>query len=131
MSGQDFKLKSDRATKKFKTEATQAYTKLDKIAESLHFTIHREDEQIVFTLLDEKGEILTAENLLKLPKARRTEIEQAEQALHEAIVLYFEEFQRVEKEKNVTLAALQRRSVQPLLNLALKRSRMDCRHRSG
>ncbi len=121
LSGQDFKIKSDRAEKKFKTEATQAYAELDKIAESLHFTIHREDEQIVFTLLDEKGEILTAENLLKLPKTRRTEIEQAEQALHEAIVLYFEEFQRVEKDKNVTLAALQRRSVQPLLNLALKK----------
>lgn len=121
LSGQDFKLKSDRAEKKFKTEATQAYAKLDKIAESLHFTIHREDEQIVFTFLDEKGEILTAENLLKLPKVRRTEIEQAEQALHEAIVLYFEEFQRVEKEKNVTLAALRRHSVQPLLNLALQK----------
>ena len=121
LSGQDFKLKSDHATKKFKTEATQAYTKLDKIAESLHFTIHREDEQIVFTFLDEKGEILMAENLLKLPKARRTEIEQAEQALHEAIVLYFDEFKRIEKEKNVTLAALQHRSVQPLLNLALKK----------
>ena len=121
LSGQDFKLKSDRAEKKFKAEAAQAYAKLDKIAESLHFTIHREDEQIVFTLLDEKGEILTAENLLKLPKARRTEIEQAEQALHEAIVPYFEEFQRIEKDKNVTLAALQRRSAQPLLNLALKK----------
>ena len=121
LSGQDFKLKSDHTEKKFKTEATQAYAKLDKIAESLHFTIHREDEQIVFTLLDEKGEILTAENLLKLPKTRRTEIEQAEQALHEAIVLYFEEFQRAEKEKNVTLAALQRHSVQPLLNLALQK----------
>lgn len=121
LSGQDFKLKSDHTEKKFKTEATQAYAKLDKIAESLHFTIHREDEQIVFTFLDEKGEILTAENLLKLPKARRTEIEQAEQALHEAIVLYFDEFKRIEKEKNVTLAALQRRSVQPLLNLALQK----------
>lgn len=121
LSGQDFKLKSDRVEKKFRTEAGQAYAKLDKFAESLHFTIHREDEQIVFTLLDEKGEILTAENLLKLPKARRTEIEQTEEALRDAIVLYFEEFKRIDKEKEAALTALRRRIVQPLLNAALKK----------
>lgn len=121
LSGQDFKIKSDRIEKKFKTETSQAYKKLDKFAESLHFTIHREDEQIVFTLLDDKGEILTAENLLKLPKAHRVEIEQAEQALREAIAVYFEEFKRAEKEKNAALTALQRRTVQPLLNSALQK----------
>ena len=121
LSGQDFKIKSDRIEKKFKTETSQAYKKLDKFAESLHFTIHREDEQIVFTFLDDKGEILTAENLLKLPKARRVEIEQAEQALREAIAVYFEEFKRAEKEKNSALAALQRRIVQPLVSSALQK----------
>jgi len=121
LSGQDFKIKSDHLEKKFRSETSQAYTQLDKFAESLRFTIHREDEQIVFTLLDEKGEILTAENLLKLPKARRIEIEQAEQALREAIAVYFEAFKRVEKEKSAALAALQRRTVQPILNLALKK----------
>lgn len=121
LSGQDFKIKSDRIEKKCKTETSQAYKKLDKFAESLHFTIHREDEQIVFTLLDEQGEILTAENLLKLPKARRVEIEQAEQALREAIAVYFEAFKRAEKEKNSALAALQRRIVQPLVNSALQK----------
>jgi len=121
LNGQDFKIKSDRIEKKFRAEATKAYTKLDKLAESLHFTIRREDEQIVFTLLDEKGEILTEENLLKLPKQRRTEIDQAEQELREAIVLYFEAFGSVEKEKNMALATLQQRIVQPLLNLAFKK----------
>jgi len=121
LSGQDFKIKSDRVEIKFKTETSQAYKKLDKFAEPLHFTIHREDEQIVFTLLDEQGEILTAENLLKLPKARRVEIEQAEQALREAIAVYFEEFKRAEKEKNSALAALQRRIVQPLVSSALQK----------
>ena len=121
LSGQDFKLKSDRVEKKFKAEAGQAYAKLDKFAESLHFTIHREDEQVVFTLLDEKGEILTAENLLKLPKARRNEIEQAEEALRDAIVLYFEEFKLIDKEKEIALTALRRRIVQPMLNAALKK----------
>lgn len=121
LSGQDFKLKSEHAEKKFKTEAAQAYQKLDKFAESLHFTIHREGEQIVFTLLDENGEILTAENLLKLPKSRRMEIEQSEQSLRDAILLYFEDFKRIEKEKEQALAVLQRRIVQPVVNQALKK----------
>ncbi len=121
LRGQDFKIKSERIEKKFRTEATRAYTKLDKLAESLHFTIRREDEQIVFTLLDEKGEILTEETLLKLPKKRRTEIDQAEQAFREAIAVYFEEFRSVEKEKNTALTLLQRRTAQPIVNLALKK----------
>jgi predicted ATP-dependent protease len=121
LSGQDFKIKSDRIEKKFRAEATKAYIKLDRFAELRHFTIRREDEQIVFTLLDEKSEILTEENLLKLPKKRRAEIDQAEQELREAIILYFEEFNNVEKEKNRALATLQRRIVQPLLNLACKK----------
>lgn len=121
LSGQDFKLKSERAEKQFKTETGQAYNKLDKFAESLHFAIHREDEQIVFTLLDEKGEILTAENLLKLPKARRSAIEQSEQALRDAILQYFEDFKRIEKEKDQALASLRQRIVQPVVSQALKK----------
>lgn len=123
LSGQDCKIKRDRIEKKFRTKTTRAYAKLDKFAESLHFTIHREDEQIVFTLLNEKGEILTEEDLLKLPRIRRTEIEQAKQQLHAAIILYFEEFKNIDKEKNTALAALQHRIVQPLLNLVLKKIR--------
>lgn len=121
LSGQDFKLNSNHIEKKFKIATDQAYTKLDKYAESLHFTIHRENEQIVFTLLDEKNEILTAENLLKLPKARRIEIEQAERALREAIAQYLDELKQIEKERNSELAALQRRLVQPLLSLESKK----------
>lgn len=121
LSGQDFKLKSERAEKKFKLETGQAYNKLDKFAESLRFAIHREDEQIVFTLLDEKGEILTAENLLKLPKTRRIAIEQSEQALRDAILLYFEDFKRIEKDKDQALAMLRQRIVQPIVNQALKK----------
>lgn len=120
LNGQDFKLYSNHIEKNFKIATDQAYIELDKFAESLHFTIHRENEQIVFTMLNEKNEILTAENLLKLPKIRRVEIEQAEQALREAIEQYFGEFKRIEKERGQALTLLQRRLVQPILNLALE-----------
>lgn len=121
LNGQDFKIKSDRIEKKGRIAAAKMYAKLDKIAASLHFTIHREGEQIVFTMLDAAGEILTEENLLKLPKNRRIEVERAEQQLHEAIIFYFEAFNKIDTEKSVALAALQRRTVQPLLSLAMKK----------
>ncbi|WP_345789924.1 ATP-binding protein [Nitrosomonas sp. JL21] len=121
LTGQDFKLKSARIEKKFNTEAGKAYAKLVKMAESLHFSLRRENEQIVFTLLDEKGEIVTEENVLKLPKSRRIEEQLAEQQLHEAIIQYFETLKQIDKEKNSAVTVLQRRIVQPLLNTALKK----------
>ena len=121
LTGQDFKLKSDRIEKKFNAEAGKAYAKLVKIAESLHFALRRENEQIVFTLLDEKGEIVTEENMLKLPKSRRIEEERAEQQLHEAIIQHFEILKQIDKEKNSAMTVLQRRIVQPSLNAALKK----------
>lgn len=120
INGQDFKVKSGHIEKKFRIEAAKAYTKLNQVAESLHFSIHRENEQVIFTLLDEKNEILSEESLLKLPKARRTEIEQAEQQLHEAITVYFEEIRKIDHDKDVALLALKRRSVQPIVNHAVK-----------
>ena len=118
---QDFKIKSERIEKKFRTEVAKAYAKLNQFAEECHFAIRREDEQIVFTLLDEKAELLTEEKLLKLPRKRKIEIDQAEQELHEAIIFYFETVRAFDQEKNAALSALQRRTVQPRVNLALKR----------
>ncbi|MCH9638772.1 MAG: AAA family ATPase [Betaproteobacteria bacterium] len=123
LDGQDFKIKSNRVEKKYKAEEIQLYAELDIFAEARHFTIRREAEQVVFTLLDKKGEILTEENLLKLPKKHRAEIELAEQELHDAIIRYFEKSQRIEKEKEGALAALRRRIVKPLLSNEFKEIR--------
>lgn len=123
LDGQDFKIKSDRIEKKFKAEEAKAYKTLNALAEAHHFTIRREDEQIVFTLLDEKGEILTEDNLLKLSRKRRADIDQAEEELHEGIIHYFEEFRRMEKEKDAAFDALRRRVVQPLLHSEFKKIR--------
>lgn len=118
---QDFKIRSERIEKKFRTEVAKAYAKLNQFAAARHFAIRREDEQIVFTMLDEKAELLTEEKLMKLPKKRKIEIDQAEQELHEAIILYFEAVRTLDREKNSALSALQRRTVQPLVNVALRK----------
>jgi predicted ATP-dependent protease len=121
LSDPAFKITNDRLEKKFEAEITQAYTQLDKLAELRHFALHRENERIIFKFLDEKGEVFAEKNLLKLPQKRRIEIERAEQELHEASISYFEAFNRIDKERNIARIALQRRTVQSLLNLTFKK----------
>lgn len=115
LGGQDFKVGSERIKKAYKAEEAKAYTELTAFAESHDFTIHREGGHIVFTLLGEKGHILTEDEVLTLPKARRVEIEQAEQELHAEITRYFEKIRPMERVMNEALAALQRQVVKPLL----------------
>ena len=53
--------------------------------------------------------------MLALPKARRTEVEQAEQELRAEITRYIEQTQPLERAMNEALAALRRQVVKPLV----------------
>lgn len=116
LNGQDFKIKYEQLLKKFKKKETELYAHLDAYAEARHFSIRRETEQIVFTLRDNQGKILTEDVLFKLPKTRRAKIDQAEQELHAEIIRYFEAIKQVENDKKNALDGLKRDSIQPLLN---------------
>ncbi|MCB1986715.1 MAG: AAA family ATPase [Burkholderiales bacterium] len=120
LNGQDFKIKQEQQLKTFKKTETRLYAELDTFAEKRHFSIRREAEQIVFTLLDSNGKILTEDHLFKLPKTRRAEIDQAEQELHVAIIRYFEAIKRIESDKNKSLAILQQNTIKPVLNNSFK-----------
>ncbi|MDO9221203.1 MAG: ATP-binding protein, partial [Thiobacillus sp.] len=69
----------------------------------------------VFTLTGKKGQALTEDEVLALPKTRRTEVEQAEQELRAEITRYIEQTQPLERAMNEALAALRRQVVKPLL----------------
>ncbi|SER19839.1 Predicted ATP-dependent protease [Nitrosomonas sp. Nm51] len=116
LNGRDFKIKQDRLLKKFKTAETELYTHLDAYAEERNFSIRRETEQIVFTMRDNKGKILTEDELFKLPKTQRAKIDQTEQELHAEITRYFEAIKRVENDKKNALASLKRNNIQPILD---------------
>lgn len=116
LNGQDFKIKHDRMLKKFKATETELYAQLDAYAETRNFSIRRETEQIVFTMRDNKGKILTEDELFKLPKTRRAKIDQTEQELHAEIIRYFEAVKCVENDKRNALATLKRNSIQPVLD---------------
>jgi predicted ATP-dependent protease len=123
LSGQGFKIKQEQLLKKFNDAEAKFYARLDVFAEKRNFSIRREADQIVFTLLDDKGKILTEDNLFKLPKTRRTEIDQAEQQLHVAIIDFFEEIKRIDSERNTAVMALKRNTIKPLLNQEIKKIR--------
>ena len=131
LNGQDFKIKKDSIEGEFKAKATQSYTELKLAAESLHFSIHPEGEQIIFAFLDETSGILSEEELLNLPRARRNKIKQAEQQMREAILLYFEEVNKINQEKNTALAILQRHIVQPIAYHALEKIQVRLRAQSS
>ncbi|MBX3628372.1 MAG: AAA family ATPase [Nitrosomonas sp.] len=123
LDGQEFKIKHEQLLKKYSDAEIRHYAKLDTFAEKRNFSIRREADQIVFTLLDAHGKILTENNLFKLPKTRRTEINQAEQQLHAAIIDFFEETKRINSDRDAATMALKRNIIKPLLNQAIKKIR--------
>ena len=69
---------------------------------------------MMFTLVGKKGQALTEDEVLALPKARRAAVEQAEQELRAEITRYIEKTQPLERAMNEALAALRRQVVKPL-----------------
>ena len=116
LDGQDFKAESEHIEKTYRQEEAKAYAELGAFAEARNFAIHREDGHLVFTLLGEKGHVLAEDEVLALPKERRSGIEQAEQELRAEITRYFEKTRPMERVMNKALAALRRQIVKPLLD---------------
>lgn len=116
----DFKAESKQIEKNFKLEEAKAFMELDTFAEKYHFAIQREAGRMVFTLLDESGKVLTESETLALPKERRSEIEQAEEALQVEIARYFEKVRPLERAKDEALIALQRNKIKLLLESQIK-----------
>jgi predicted ATP-dependent protease len=115
LNGLDFKTESERIRKIYKLQESQAYAQLDAFAEARSFTLQRDVGRMVFTYRDDKGHVLIEDELLTLPKQRRTQIEEAEQELRSEIANFIEKMQPEEQVMNESLATLQRQTVQPLL----------------
>ncbi|MDO8293119.1 MAG: ATP-binding protein [Gallionella sp.] len=120
LDGQDFKAESGRIEKSYKEEEAKAYAELEAFAEARNFTMHRESGHLLFTLRGKKGHALTEDEVLTLPKERRTEIALAEQELRAEISRYFEKIRPMERVMNEALAALRRQVVKPLLDRELQ-----------
>jgi predicted ATP-dependent protease len=120
LTGQDFKAESERIEKAWKQDVDRHYAELTAFAEARSFSLRRDGGRMVFTLTNRKGQALTEDEVLALPKARREQIEAAEQELRAEIARYMEQTQPLEREMNDRLAALRRQVVKPLLDRELQ-----------
>ena len=123
LDGPDFKVESERIEKSYNEEESKAFAELETFGEARHFRMHREANQMLFTLQGKKGHAMTENEMLALPKERRAAIAQAEQELLAEINRYFEKTRPLEREKNEALAALSRKVVKPLLDRELQKKR--------
>ncbi|MDO8248199.1 MAG: ATP-binding protein [Rhodoferax sp.] len=124
LDGPDFKVESERIEKTYKVEEGKAYAELDAFAEARSFALYRESGHLVFTLLGDKGNALTESEARSLPKARRAQIDQAEQELHTEIARYLDRTRPMERVMNEGLAALRRQVIKPLLDHELQEIRV-------
>jgi predicted ATP-dependent protease len=120
LEGQEYKTESDRIEKAYKADDARAYAELSAFAEARSFALHREEGRMVFTLTGKKGQALTEDEVLALPKARRLAVEQADQELRDEITRYIEKNQPLERAMIDALAALRRKVVKPLLERELQ-----------
>ncbi|MBS1185922.1 MAG: putative ATP-dependent protease, partial [Proteobacteria bacterium] len=120
LEGQDYKGESERIEKAWKDEVERHYAELTAFAEARSFSLHREAGRMVFTLTGKKGQALTEDEVLALPKARRTQVEQAELELRAEITRYIEKTQPLERAMTEALAALRRQVVKPLVERELQ-----------
>jgi predicted ATP-dependent protease len=120
LDGQDYKVESERIEKAWKDDVARHYAELTAFAEARSFLLRREAGRMVFTLTGKKGQALTEDEVLALPKASRTAVEQSEQELRTEITRYIEKTQPLERAMNEALAALRRQVVKPLVERELQ-----------
>ena len=120
LEGEEFKSESGRIEKAWKDEVARHYAELSAFAEARRFSLHHDGGRMVFTLTGKKGQALSEDEVLALPKSRRAAIELAEQELRAEIARYMEKTQPLERAMNESLAVLRRRVVKPLLDRELQ-----------
>jgi predicted ATP-dependent protease len=125
LESDDFKSASERIENVYKTEEAKAYKELDAFADEHGFNLYRESGRLVFTLRGDKGGALTENEARALPKERRAQVDQAEQALREEIARFLDTTRPLLRTMNEGLAALRRQTVKPLIDHELQTIRID------
>ncbi|WP_028585737.1 Lon protease family protein [Desulfogranum mediterraneum] len=123
LDGPDFKVESERIEQSYHEQESQAFVALETFGEARHFRMHREANQILFTLQGKKGHAMTEDEMLALPRKRRAQIAQAEQELLAEINRYFEKTRPMERAMDEALAGLRRQMVRPLLDREIQKIR--------
>lgn len=113
--------------KRYSDRETEAFAQLAAFARERHFALRREGGQLIFTLIDERGEPLTAEDMAALPPEQRRAYDEGERELRAEILRFLELTAPLERELREGVAALRRQAVQPLLDRELDAIRQSLR----
>ena len=124
LAGPTFKAEAERIEKVWQTQEAEAFAGLDALAQARHFSLSRDDGQLVFTLIGPKGQPLTSQEAHALTPERRAEIDLAEQALRAEIARFLEATRPLERARDAALVALRREAVKPLVDNALETIRL-------
>ncbi|MEN9889141.1 MAG: Lon protease [Pseudomonadota bacterium] len=119
----DVKAESQRIAQVYQSEEARAYAELHELAQTLHFSLLREQGHLVFTARDAQGEPLTAGKAMAMSAAQRSQIDQGEATLREAIARFLEKTRGLERVMNEGLAALQRQVLKPMLEREMREIR--------
>ena len=131
LSSQPFKLASDRIVKGYKRKEAVAYKKLSDFADQHRFSLKREEGKLVFTVLDEKGQVMLEEHVLALSGKERLELDRSEEALRGKIQEFLEAMHPEEKAMNESLSRLRVETAKPVIeNEAVKLRKIEVHDRS-
>ncbi|ARU30508.1 ATP-dependent protease [Sulfuriferula sp. AH1] len=123
LAGPEFKAESERVQKSFKDEEAVAYAELSAFAAARRFTLHREDERMIFTLLNAEGRPVTEAEMLALPAERKAGIDRDEQALRVEIARFLDKVRPKERAGKEALGQFKRHLIKPLLEHELQQIR--------
>lgn len=113
--------------KTYSDREAEAYGALSAFARARHFALRREGGQLIFTLIDEQGEPLTAEDMAALDPARRAAYDEGERELRTEILRFLEVAGPLERALRDGVESLRRQAVRPVLDRELDAIRQGLR----
>ncbi len=111
---------AERVQKNLRQAQDQSYAELTAFAASRHFSLRREDNRLVFLLLDSNGQAMQEEALMSLTPIERMALEESERELRGEIARHLEIVRPIEREIVHQLEQLRREAVTPLLQRELE-----------
>ena len=122
-----FKAALSALEKTYSDREAEAYAALSAFARARHFALRRDSGQLIFTLIDERGEPLTADAMAALDPARRAAYDEGERELRAEILRFLEVTGPLERALRDGVESLRRQAVRPVLDRELDAIRQGLR----
>jgi predicted ATP-dependent protease len=116
LSEPDFKAELGQLEKHYRDQDSAAFSALSDYARERRFALQRESGQLIFTLINEQSEPLSASEMAALPKAERDAYDQGERELRSEIMRFMQRTEPLERAFEDGVLGLRRLTVKPLID---------------